>query len=84
MFPTLFSALKNPQRSPEATPPVFFRLGPRWITFLSILTLLKKTRSVVFSRVLFSTYSSSTPRRARSLQPSSGRGASRRAWGGRV
>jgi hypothetical protein len=24
MFPTLFSALKNPQRSPEATPPVFF------------------------------------------------------------
>jgi formylglycine-generating enzyme required for sulfatase activity len=36
----LFSARQNPQRSREATPPVFSRLRPRWIAFLSILLLL--------------------------------------------
>src|SRR6267143_4663644 len=35
-----FSARQNPQRSPEATPPVFSRLRPRWMAFLSILLFL--------------------------------------------
>ena len=37
--PTAFSPQENPQRSPEATPPVLFRLRPCWMTFLSILTM---------------------------------------------
>ncbi len=69
MFPTLFSAQNNPQRSPEATPPVVFRLRSRWETFLSILTLLKTACSFVLSREPSSTYPSSTPPPSRSLRP---------------
>jgi hypothetical protein len=36
-LPGLFSARKNPQRTPEGTLPGFLGLRPRWRTFLSIL-----------------------------------------------
>ncbi len=35
--PNFVLASKNPQPSPEATPPVFFRLQPHWMAFVSIL-----------------------------------------------
>ena len=41
--PNFVFGRQNPQRSPEATPPVFSRLRPRWMAFLSILLILTVT-----------------------------------------